>query len=200
MSAAIFIEGGKLGEDSKEMDVRCRKAFHALLDPICPKRKPSLHPCGGRDRAFKDFRTAHKQGRATFVALLVDSEDRVEDLNKPWEHLKERDNWDRPKGAEDDQVLFMTTCMETWIVADREALRSHFKHKLHENALPPQNDLEQRERHDVLGKLEHATRDCPNAFKKGNRSFEILAKLSPAELRARLPSFERLERILKEKL
>ena len=200
MSAAIFIEGSKLGEDSKEMDIRCRKAFHALLDPICPKRKPSLHPCGGRGRAYKDFRTAHNQGRATFVALLIDSEDPVKDQSKPWEHLQTRDNWERPKGAQDDQVLFMTTCMETWIVADREALRSHFKHKFHENALPPLNDLEQRERHDVLSKLERATRDCSNSFKKGNRSFEILAKLSPAILREHLPSFVRLEKILKEKL
>ena len=200
MSAAIFIEGSKLGEDSKEMDVRCRKAFHALLDPICPKRKPSLHPCGGRDRAFKDFRTAHKLGKATFVALLVDTEDPVEDLNQPWEHLKDRDNWDRPHGAEDEQVFFMATCMETWIVADRDALKRHFKHKLQESALPPPNDLEQRERQDVLGKLEHATRECPNAFRKGNRSFDILAKLSPSVLRRNLSSFERMERILKEKL
>ncbi len=200
MSAAIFIEGSKLGEDSKEMNIRCRKAFHTLLDPICPKRKPSLHPCGGRDRAFKDFRTAHKHGRATFVALLVDSEDRVEDLNKPWEHLKGRDNWDRPRGAEDDQVFLMTTCMETWIVADRDALKGHYKHKLQESALPPLDGLEQCERHHVLSKLEHATRDCPNAFKKGTRSFEVLAKLSPTALRHYLPSFNRLERILKEKL
>lgn len=200
MSAAIFIEGSKRGEDSKEMDIRCRKAFHALLDPICPKRKPGLHPCGGRDRAFKDFRTAHKQGRVTFAFLLVDSEDPVEDLNQPWEHLRRRDNWERPHGAADDQVLFMTTCMETWIVTDRAALRSHFKHSLQENALPPLNDLEQRGRQDVLNRLERATRECANSFRKGNRSFEILAKLSPAVLRDHLPSFERLERILREHL
>lgn len=200
MSAAIFIEGSKLGEDSKEMDVRCRKAFHALLDPICPKRKPSIHPCGGRDRAFKDFQTAHKQEKAKFVALLVDSEDPVEDLKKPWEHLKKRDNWDRPKGANDDQVFFMTTCMETWIVANREALKAHFKQNFQENALPPLHDLENRHRHDVLAKLEHATRNCPNTFKKGNRSFEILAKLSPTVLRSHLPSFKRMEDILKAKL
>lgn len=28
-------------------------------------------------------------------------------------------NWDPPTGATDNQVLLMTTCMETWIVADR---------------------------------------------------------------------------------
>jgi hypothetical protein len=91
----------------------------------------------------------------------------------------------------------MMTCMETWIVADRDALKGHFKHKLHENAPPHLNDLEQRERHDVFAKLEHATRDCSNAFKKGNRSFKILAKLNPAVCSKHLPSIERLEGILK---
>jgi hypothetical protein len=199
VSAAIFIEGSKRGEHSKEMDVRCRRAFHALLDPICPMRKPSLHPCGGRDRAFKDFCTAQKQGKASFVALLVDSEDPVEDLGKPWEHLKKRDGWDRPRGSKDDQVLFMTTCMETWIVADREALKTHFR-QLHEKALPPFHDLERRAREDVLHTLEHATRRCRSPFKKGNRSFDVLAKLNPAALRQHLPSFQRLERILQSKL
>ncbi len=200
MSAEIFIEGSKRGEDSKEMDIRCRRAFHALLDPICPTRKPSLRASGGRGRAFRDFQTACKQGKATFVALLVDSEDPVDDLAKPWEHLKKRDNWERPKGAEDDQVLFMTTCMETWIVADREALKAHFKQKFEEGALPALHDLEQRHRYDVLSKLEHATRNCSNPFTKGNCSFEVISKLNPAVLRRHLPSFRRLEQILKEKL
>jgi hypothetical protein len=199
VSAAIFIEGSKQGEDSKEMDVRCRQAFHKLIDPICPNRKPKLHPCGGRDRAFKDFKIAIKAGRDSFVALLVDSEDPVSDLNRPWEHLKLRDHWERPKVANDDQVLLMTTSMETWIVADREALRNHFQ-KIYENALPPLQDLEKRERKEVLKALTHATRDCSNPYKKGARSFEILAKLDHKVLSKLLPSFERLVTILRKKL
>jgi len=121
------------------------------------------------------------------------------DREKTWEHLKRRDNWDKPDNAADEQVLFMTTCMETWIVADRAALREHYQHKLQENALPPLENLEQRSRHDVHNMLAHATRNCTNAYRKGKRSFEIFQTLQPAALK-KLPSFERAIRILKARL
>ena len=129
--------------------------------------------------------------------MWVDSEDPVADVEKTWAHLKARpdDNWDRPKGATDDQVLLMTTCMETLIVADRAALREHYKSNLQESALPPLENLEQRHRHDVQEKLLHATRDCSNQYTKGKRSFEILGKLNPDKLE-QLPSFKRARRIL----
>jgi len=97
-------------------------------------------------------------------------------------------------------VLFMTTCMETWIVTDRAAMKEHYGSKLQSSALPPPVNLENRDRHDVQDKLIHATRDCPNAYSKGKRSFEIPAKLTPATLEKHLPSFARTRRILDRKL
>jgi hypothetical protein len=49
------------------------------------------------------------------VGLLIDSEDTVDMSNNPlqqstWEHLRRRDEWERPLGAEDEQVLLMTNC------------------------------------------------------------------------------------------
>lgn len=131
--------------------------------------------------------------------MLVDSEDPLTDVEKTWEHLKNRDNWDKPEGAVDEQALLMTTCMETWIVADRAALKEHYGHKLQETALPSLNDLEKRNRHDVHAKLVHATRDCSNAYAKGKRSFEVIGVLNPDVLDS-LPSFVRVVKILKDKL
>lgn len=97
-------------------------------------------------------------------------------------------------------MLFMTTCMETWIVADRDALAKHYGSKLQESALPPLVDLESRSRHDVQNDLFHATRDCSNAYKKGKRSFAVLEKLSPSELELHLRSFVRVKQILENRL
>jgi hypothetical protein len=114
--------------------------------------------------------------------------------------LQARDQWVQPAGAIDEQVLFMTTCMETWFVADRAALKAHFKDELQESALLPLNALENRHRHDVQNQLIHATRNCSNAYAKGMRSFEILGKLSPDVLAKHLPSFVRVHRILTARL
>lgn len=125
------------------------------------------------------------------------------DIEASWDHLKTVKTvprWDRPEGASDDQVLFMTTCMETWIVTDHSTLKEHYGSRLQESALPPLVDLEQRSRHDVQDKLVHATRDCSNAYAKGKRSFEILGKLDPSVLEQHLPSFVRVRRILNDKL
>ena len=204
MSAYLYIEGGGTGVDSKEADIRCREGFRKLLENCgfsAQKRMPRLVACGGRDAAYDAFTIAQKTNAAgNFVVLWVDSEEPLADLEAAWKHLLARDQWALPAGALDEQVLFMTTCMETWFVADRAALKAHFKDALQESALSPLNALENRHRHDVQNQLIHATRNCSNAYAKGMRSFEILGKLSPEVLAQHLPSFVRVRRILTARL
>jgi len=198
VSARIYIEGG----ESKEDQIRCREGFCKLLGKAgFAKRMPRLSACGGRNSAFDDFKTAHASPKTgDYVALLVDSEDPVKDIEKTWSHLFARDGWTRPDGASDEQVLLMTTCMGTWIVADRASMKEHYRQHLQESALPALFDLEKRDRHDVQDKLFHATRNCPNAYAKGKRSFEILGKVDPTVLELHLPSFVRVLRVLRNRL
>lgn len=199
MSAHLYIEGG----ESKEDQIRCREGFRKLIGKLGfaeGKKMPRLSACGGRNAALDDFKTAHAgRKKGDFVALLIDSEDPVVDGEKTWAHLKSRDNWVQPEGAVDEQVLLMTTCMETWIAADRDALKAHYGHKLKESALPPLVDLEKRNRKEVHDKLVLATRDCSNAYAKGKRSFEVVGLMNPSALSS-LPAFARMARILKEQL
>lgn len=111
MTAHLYIEGGA----SKEDQIRCREGFRKLLEKAgFSGRMPRLSACGGRESAFDDFKTAHASRKVgDYIAMLVDSEEPVENLEQTWAHLKSRDQWDKPAGAVDDQVLFMTTCMET---------------------------------------------------------------------------------------
>jgi hypothetical protein len=94
----------------------------------------------------------------------------------------------------------MTSCMETWIVADRETLKRRFPNCLQESALPSSHELESRPRQAVQEALVLATRTCKQGYAKGKVSFELLEEVRPEELRGRLPSFERMERVLQVKL
>ena len=131
--------------------------------------------------------------------MLIDSEAPLTgSIEQTWAHLQRRDRWRKPPGASDDQVLFMTTCMETWIVADRDALREKYSRgEWRENALPPLDDLENRSPQDVLDRLRRAT---GNRYEKGDESFKVLGTLNPDTLEQHLPSFRRARRILNEKL
>jgi len=182
--------------------VRCREGFRRLLASCgFAGRMPRLIACGGRGAAFDDFTTAHSSaGEGQYVAMLVDSESPVSDVERTWDHLQAQDGWARPEGAHDEQVLLMVTCMETWIASDRQALRDHYGHCLQESALPSLSDMEARSRGDVWNALAHATRACTAGYAKGKRSFEIVGRLTPATLHEHLPSFARCQRVLEGRL
>jgi hypothetical protein len=197
VSGHLYIEGA----ESKEDKILCRQAFRKILERAgLGGQMPRLTACGSRNSAFDDFKTAHAQGRAQFVGLLVDSEDPIEQIEATWEHLFRRDHWAAPAGAADEQVLLMVTCMESWVAADRQALQRHYGNSLQVNALPSMVNLESRTRGEVQRALEHATRNCKGPYRKGRRSFEALEQLEPAVLEAALPSFARVLRILRQRL
>ena len=159
---------------------------------------PTLSAVGSRESAFDRFKTAlSDMDNSDFVVLLIDSEDPITDVERTWDHLRRRDGWSRPEGATDDQVLLMTTSMETWIVADRDALRNRFARDFNENPLPALVDLERRRREDVYARLRRATN---NRYSKGAISFELLGNLNPDTLEQHLPSFQRVRRILNSQL
>ena len=181
VKVTIYVEGGG---DSKELHTRCREGFRKLLKRCgFTGRMPQLVACGGRSQAFNDFSRAHRTSHAeNIVLMLVDSEDPMKDIEATWTHLASRDGWQQPDGTTDDQVLLMTTCMETWIVSDRAVLKTYYGNNLQESALPAWVDLESRARDAVQNALVHATRDCSNKYEKGKRSFQVLGELTPDTL------------------
>ena len=199
MSAVILVEGGG---DTSRGRIECRRGFRTLLEKSgFTGRMPQIIARGGRDSTYDSFKTAHAVASLSdYVAMLIDSEDPVVDINETWIHLNQRDGWQRPPDAQDDQVLLMVTSMETWVVADRQTLNEHFGNRMQTSTLPPLDKLESRSRQDVQSRLEHATRNCSGPYRKGANSFKVLGKLNPNILEEHLPSFQRVRRILSEKL
>jgi hypothetical protein len=193
----IYVEGGG---NSKELRFRCRAGFAKLLGRAgFSGRMPRIVACGSRNATFDRFSTAMVgPPSAGHPIMLVDSEDPV--TEPPWEHLNLRDRWARPEGASDDQAQLMVTCMETWIMADREALRSCFGSSLQESALLPECNLEKRTRDKVQHALQHASRNCGRGrkYSKGRRSFQVLEKLNPDTLLQHLPYFQRFIETLQD--
>jgi hypothetical protein len=197
----LHIEGGG---DSKAEHINCRRGFRELLKSAgFEGRMPATKACGGRNAAYNSFKAALRNTkRGEYPVLLVDSEAPVSQ-SSAWQHLKTRDGWKRPVGAEEDQAQLMVQCMESWCVADREALREFFGDALHENPLPnPDHHLEAKTKESVQKALVSATHACgpDKGYEKGQRSFELLGRLDPAKLKKRLPHFARLCKMLDAKL
>lgn len=201
MTVKIYLEGGGGRKDPKNLKVECRKGFRLLLESMgYSGRMPSLTASGSRDNTFSDFKTALNNRKYTYIAMLIDSEDPVADSERTWNHLRKRDKWNKPDNCDDETVLFMTTCMETWIALDRQTLKEVYGHDLQESALPSPVTIECKERHEVQSALMLATRNTTRPYSKGEVSFDLVGKLNPGVLEEHLVAFRRMKRILDEKL
>ncbi len=77
----------------------------------------------------------------------------------------------------------MVQSMESWFLADREALRNYFDGGFQASALPARRDVEQVLKADVIESLHRAARRTKKkGYDKGRDSFAILALLRPEML------------------
>lgn len=181
----LYVEGGGLQNSSLASE--CRRAFGKLFEKAGIARKPRVVACGGRQRAYEKFTLAHEEDEDD-VWLLVDAEDIPSRSSsfEPWKHVErsDRDGWTKPDDATDDQLHLMVVCMETWLLADRAALKAIFGSTVDEGKLPKADaTLERRKKSAVFDALTRATRQTPSGpYGKGSHSFKVLAEVSPTKL------------------
>ena len=181
----VFIEGGG---DSEMLHDELRRGFRMFfLKAGCKGNMPRIVAGGGREQTYDCFKTAVTQGEQAM--LLVDSEAHVT-CESPWEHFKMRpgdQNMTKPQGAsdKDDDVYLMVCCMESWFLADRDALKAYFGQGYNENALPDiNNPVESNSKQSVLDGLKNATRHCKTKrpYAKGEHSFALIGRIDPAKV------------------
>ena len=178
----LYVEGGG---SSRALKRACRRGFRKFIEKSgLNGTMPEIVASGSRRNAYEDFRTRQRNTAAKNEGpmLLLDAERAVGETG-PWQHLKDRDGWDRPDGATDDQCHLMVQAMESWFLADRTALEKYYGQDFQETALPSNPQIEQVSKNDVLGGFRQATRRTTKGrYDKGRHSFEILATIDPAKV------------------
>ena len=198
MRVKVYVEGG--GDHNRALAIQCRQGFSSFFERSGLKRRmPRVVACGGRGQAYDRFRTAHEASEPDdFPVLLVDSEAPAV-ADAPWDHVARRpgDGWRRPRQASDDQLHLMIQAMEAWFHADKEALAEFYQRDFRMNSLSSRTNIEVIPKEDLFDGLQQATRACQKgAYSKGKHSFQILAKIDPAKVKASLPSADRLLSVL----
>ncbi|HEX8391019.1 MAG TPA: DUF4276 family protein [Longimicrobium sp.] len=146
--------------------------------------------CGSRESTYEDFRMAVREHTSAVVLMLVDAEAPVTQPER--EHLLSVDGWDL-SFARQNQIHLMAQMMESWFLADPDALQQFYGHGFRVSALPASPDVEQVPKNTVEKALASATRQTrPGAYHKTKHAPQLLANLSPARVRARAPRCDRL--------
>jgi hypothetical protein len=187
----IYVEGG----GDKDSKARLREAFSRFLS------EPRVHaqsrgiawrviPCGSREDTYDAFRRGIRHHAGSAVLLLVDAESPVAGTER--QHLMTQDRWDLSFAA-DDSIHLMTQLMESWFVADRDALARFYGQGFAAASIPTRKNVEEIPKADVEKALKEATRNTqPGTYHKTRHAPKILESLDPATVRARAPRCERL--------
>ena len=189
---AIYMEGGG---DSRDGKAKLRQGMDAFLNPLkADARSKALRwklvTCGSRGEAFRAFRKAVNAGGEIRVMLLVDSEAPVS--TGPRQHIVSRGEWDL-SFADEDAVHLMVQVMETWIIADADALAAYYGQGFKRNALSRRVNLEDVSKIDIEQALNRATEQTSKGcYQKIKHARDLLRRIDVNKVRERCRHCERL--------
>ncbi len=184
----VYMEGGG---DSDTLKSELRQSMATWLGkcPALQGKRPRVVACGGREQAFDHFKTALAQGKNAL--LLVDSEEKVSashqpsvqgDGGLPWLHLKQQAGWDQPPSARQEDAHLMVVCMESWFLAQPQALKDFFGAGFRMELLP-RGQVEQHTKAAIYQGLKLASqKSAKGEYGKGAHSFKLLGLLDPGKV------------------
>jgi hypothetical protein len=188
-----------------EGDPKLKRGFATVLASLREKAAAAglgwdLVAGRGRDQTFRRFKIALETHRDDIIALLVDAEGLVLS-DSPWEHLASLPDaaLRKPKGAKDEHAHLMVQIMESWFLADREALETYYGQGFRTNCLPQTSSLEDVPKETVLSSLSQAISGTKkSAYHKTRHAPDLLERIDPAKVRRRSKYCERLFKTIED--
>ena len=110
------------------------------------------------------------------------------------QHLMKRvgDEWSMA-GMEDEHIHLMVQVMESWVIADLEALKKFYGSDFNSNAIPKNSNVEQISKQTIEKGLKQATRHCQKGeYHKINHGPQILGTVDTQLVRSKSKFCDRL--------
>lgn len=146
-------------------------------------RRLRIHLGKNKDETIKDFLRALIENPKAKMILLVDSD--CPDDGKLLDSMKRTTVWRKyaRKGISADRVHWMVEVMESWFIADADALQGYYGRSFRLTALPKRANVEEIPKNDVFKCLKRASAD---GYDKTHAP-RILEHLSPHTVRRKAP-------------
>lgn len=145
----------------------------------------------GRGNTIRDYCDACESHRLSWNVLLIDSEG--PDDGKLFQKLG-------LPAAKKDSVFWMVQLMESWFLADIQALKQHYGANVMKARLRGNPKIEEIPKADVIKRLRAAVRTPKRSYDKVEDTPRLLRLLDPAIVRAACPNCERIFRIMTKRI
>lgn len=172
-----------------EGDPRLRSGFRQFLSEIAEaarSRRWHFDLIAAEGTPVQDFQAALRAHRDAWNVLLLDSED-------PQEFQLRKKSLE---SCDSECVFWMVQIMESWFLADVDALRAVFK-GLTEAAVRGNPNVEEIPKADVLERLNKAANGEYHKVKHGTKLLELV---DPEKLRKAAPNCDRMFNVILSKL
>ena len=147
--------------------------------------------CGPRNEAFGRFQNAVNSRDDAVNVLLVDAEGPVHH-HSARDHLRDRDEWDL-SFAREETIHLMVQTMETWIVADSEALSKYYGQGFGASKLPKATNLETVPKPTVERSLDEAIEPTQKGrYHKIRHASDLLKRIDAERVKIRCRHCQRL--------
>ena len=101
--------------------------------------------------------------------------------------------WKSGLVVSEDQIHFMVHVMESWLLADKDTLKTYYGQEFRPARLPPNPKVEHIPKGDIAKGLRDATRHTNKGpYHKTKHAPAILARIDTAKVREAAPSCDRL--------
>lgn len=203
----IYIEGGAKGQD-RASSVELRKGFSTFFAELVEKARENnirfkLIICGSTEITCKIFSQASEKSSNGFLALLVDSDFPVSEDETPKSFLQKQEKLKKCdlRKVNENQCHLMVQVMESWFLADVEALKKHFGQDFKEHKLRKNKKVEEIAKDDVLNSLKESTKDRKKgSYHKIQDGAKLLEIINSNRVREVAPNCERLFQTILENI
>jgi predicted RecB family endonuclease len=174
-----------------EGDSRLRPGFRQFFSEIAEAANRNgwrlAAPVATGGKPVQAFRIALQTHSSGWNVLLLD-----------WEDPNEAESRKKQLGdCDPDSVFWMVQIMESWFLADVDALKAVFKGGLSEAVLRGNPNVEQIPKEDVLARLKKAANGEYHKVKHGTK---LLQLIDPVKVRKAAPDCDRMFRLILARL
>lgn len=204
MEIKLYVEGGK--GSHKRATIKLQQGFDAFfrdLKSAAREKRISFKiiPAGNTQSTYEDFIFSVKNAPQSFNLLLVDSDGAVAEVETARAFLQNKYKKWNLQTVTDEQCHLMTQIMESWFLADVDALKLFYGKEFKESAIPKNRNVEEIAKETVEKCLETATAKTQKAeYHKIEHGTKLLELINSSKVRDAAPHCDKLFESIEKKI